>query len=68
VKEESSSEREDEDEEESSLDEKEMSLFIQSFKKLMKGRKDKGEKTYKLHSKKNCYNCGKGGHFKLSIF
>lgn len=42
VKEESSSEREDEDEEESSLDEKEMSLFIQSFKKLMNGRKDKG--------------------------
>lgn len=68
MKEESSSEREDEDEEESILDEKEMALFIQSFKKLMKGQKDKGEKTNKLRSKKNCYNCGKGGHSKLPIF
>lgn len=53
----------EDEEEEPSLDEKEMALFIWIFKKIMKDRKDKGEKTYKPWSKKSCLNHGKSGHF-----
>jgi hypothetical protein len=46
VKEESSSD-DGEDEEKSNLNEKEMALFIQNFKKTMKDWKGRGKKTYK---------------------
>lgn len=46
----------------SELDEEEMTLFIKSFKQIMRVQKDKG-KYYKPQSKKNCYNYGKSGHF-----
>lgn len=62
VKEESSSD-DGEDEEKSNLNEKEMALFIQNFKKTMKDWKGRGKKTYKPWLKKSWYNYGKSGHF-----
>jgi hypothetical protein len=66
VQESSSSEEESEDES-SSLDEDEMALLMKNFNKLMRSRNFKGYKKGgekpKSKKKRNCYNCGKSGHF-----
>jgi hypothetical protein len=40
-----------------------MTLFIRSFKRMMKSHKFKSKKNDKSRSRKNCYNYGKNGHF-----
>jgi hypothetical protein len=56
-----------EDSEDSSgMYEEDMTLFIRIFKKMMKNHNynnNKRNDKSKLRSKKNCYNCGKNGHF-----
>jgi hypothetical protein len=44
----------------SKLDNEEMALIIKSFRQILKQRRGK---DYKPHSKKDCYKCGKPGHF-----
>jgi hypothetical protein len=44
----------------SKLDNEEMALVIKSFRQILKQRRGK---DYKPRSKKDCYKCGKPGHF-----
>jgi hypothetical protein len=44
----------------SKLDNEEMALIIKSFCQILKQRRGK---SYRSHSKKVCYRCGKSGHF-----
>jgi hypothetical protein len=44
----------------SKLDNEEMALIIKSFRQILKQRKGR---DYKPRSKKDCYKCGKPGHF-----
>jgi hypothetical protein len=44
----------------SKLDNEEMALVLKSFRQILKQRR---EKDYKPRSKKDCYKCGKPGHF-----
>jgi hypothetical protein len=50
----------------SSLDDDDMALLMRNFNKLMRNRNYKGNKRHessKRRTKRNCYNCGKCGHF-----
>ena len=48
----------------SDLDQEEMALIMRKFNKLMKSvPKDKRTDKHQSRSKRNCYNCGKSGHF-----
>ncbi|PVH38537.1 hypothetical protein PAHAL_5G283300 [Panicum hallii] len=50
----------------SSLDDEDMAFLKKNFSKLMRNRNYKGNKRHessKRRTKRNCYNCGKSGHF-----
>ncbi|XP_025791222.1 uncharacterized protein LOC112872339 [Panicum hallii] len=49
----------------SSLDDDDMALLMKNFNKLMRNRNYKGNKRYESskRTKRNCYNCGKSGHY-----
>jgi hypothetical protein len=56
----------DNDSDSSSLDDDGMALLMKNFSKLMRNRNYKGNKRHersKRRIKRNCYNCGKSGHF-----
>jgi hypothetical protein len=56
----------DNDSDSSSLDDDDMALLMKNFSKLMRNHNYKGNKRHessKRRTKRNCYNCGKSGHF-----
>jgi hypothetical protein len=61
---ENSSEEEEEEEDSSKCDDEDMPLFIKKFKKYIKKKKfSKGDKKFKVTTKRTCYNCSKHDHF-----